>query len=360
MKVGMVFSPMYPSATAGFGVQQAEALGADSLWTADHLMGLFHEEIHPQTGFGTPGSDPDGFLDPFCLTAALGQSTQIPFGMCVTDSERRGAADLARTAFTLQHLCRGGFKLGIGSGEAMNLTPFEYPFDRPVGRTEELLERLRHLFDTGRFPGTDGRIGVPRESEAGRAEIWLAAHGPRMLRLTGTYADGWLPAFVASPGAYADKAAAIEAHARDAGRPRPELGFQPFTLLGESLERLEEQFEQQPLSKLYALFVDGATWRRHGVEHPLGVEARGFVDVMPHAIDPELQRELAPTIPFSLLREAMIMGSAEEIAAQLEPYARAGCEHVILANMTGLVGGPEEYGARAGDFPRLIGALHEM
>ena len=361
MKVGMVLSPMYPSAGAQFGVQLAEDLQVDSLWTADHLLGIFHPELYAGTGLSSPESpDPDAFLDPFCLMGALGQSTSIPFGVCVTDSTRRGAGDLARTAFTLQHLCRGGFKLGIGSGETMNLTPFEYPSEKRVGRTEELLVRLRSLFDTGGYPGTSGRIGLPRESDAGRPEIWLAAHGPRMLGLTGSYADGWLPAFVSSAEEYGEKRAAIEEHAKAAGRPPPQFGFQPFTLLGESKERLEEQFEEQPLAKLFALFREGAHWERNGIEHPLGRDSLGFVDVVVHDLDPEMLRELAPQIPFSLLSDVILMGNVEEITEQLEPYARAGCDHVILANMTGIVGGTDEFMARMPDFKAWVDATREL
>ena len=48
-------------------------------------------------------------------------------------------------------------------------------------------------------------------------EIWTAAHGPRMLELTGRKADGWLPTKV-SPEQYADSLDAIRIAAKDAGR----------------------------------------------------------------------------------------------------------------------------------------------
>jgi phthiodiolone/phenolphthiodiolone dimycocerosates ketoreductase len=294
------------------------------------------------------------------LIAALGQKSSLPFGVGVTDATRRGAADLARTAFSLQHMCRGGFKLGIGSGEAENLVPFGYPFERPVSRCEEVLVQLRELFETGTFPGTNGRSGLPRESDAGRPEIWVAGHGPRMLRLTGQYGDGWFPAFVASPEEYAEKRAVIAGHAQTAGRRAPEMGLQPFTILGESRDQLEALFEAEPLVRLFGLFLPHAHWARHGLEHPLGRDCRGFIDVVVHDLDPEWLRELAPTVPFEFLSDTILMGSPDEIAARLEPYARAGAEHVILANMTGVVGGQAEFTARIPDFPRLAAKLREL
>lgn len=360
MKVGWVFSPIYPSATGAFGVQTADEMKLDSVWTVDHLMGTFHPDLWPDMRLATPGSDPDAYLDPFCLIAALGQSTEIPFGTCVTDGTRRGAADLARTALSLQHLCRGGFKLGLGSGEAENLLPFGYSFDRPVGRTEEILPLLRQLLDEGTYPGTRGRMGLPLGSDAGRPEIWLAAHGPRMLRLAGQYADGWLPAFVESADVYAEKRQVMVEHASVAGRPIPECGLQPFVIVGESKARLEEQFDAEPLAKLFALFREGEHWARHGLEHPLGAQSRGFIDVVVHDLDPDMLRELAPTIPFGLLDDVIFMGSPEEIAERLAPFRAAGLEHLIVANMTGVLGGAEEFMARVGDFPRLAELLKRL
>jgi phthiodiolone/phenolphthiodiolone dimycocerosates ketoreductase len=61
------------------------------------------------------------------VCAALGPTTDLPLGLAVTDGIRRGAPDVARSALTLQQMCKGGFNLGIGSGEAENLVPFNYP-----------------------------------------------------------------------------------------------------------------------------------------------------------------------------------------------------------------------------------------
>ncbi len=92
----------------------------------------------PRCGSDIPlsdlAADPDAFYDPFCYGAVVGTMTDKPFGISVTDATRRGAADLARTALTLNDLNPGGFILGIGSGEAESLVPFGYPFDTPGRR----------------------------------------------------------------------------------------------------------------------------------------------------------------------------------------------------------------------------------
>ncbi|MGI9146959.1 MAG: LLM class flavin-dependent oxidoreductase [Chloroflexota bacterium] len=61
--------------------------------------------------------------------------------------------------------------------------------------------------------------------EQGQPRVWVAGHGPRMLRLTGQYGDGWLPFFPMSPSEYRHARSVVEAHASRAGRPsrRPAL-----------------------------------------------------------------------------------------------------------------------------------------
>ncbi|MBW2271452.1 MAG: LLM class flavin-dependent oxidoreductase, partial [Deltaproteobacteria bacterium] len=191
-----MLSSMHPLETDVGLLRTVEAMGVDAIWLPDHMLGYAHPDL-PQPGAHLQSaSDPDGFLDPFCVHAALAAQTELPLGIAVTDSTRRRAPDVARSALTLHHMCRGGFNLGIGSGEAESLVPFGYPFDKPVGRCEEFLAELRCLLDTGRMPqGGPGRIGVPLESAMGKPKLWVAGHGPRMLRLTGQYADGWLPAW---------------------------------------------------------------------------------------------------------------------------------------------------------------------
>jgi len=79
------------------------------------MMGLTHPGVWPLFPASVALPDPDALLDPFCVAAALGPTTELPMGLCVTDATRRRGPDLARAALTLQDACRGGFTLGIGA-----------------------------------------------------------------------------------------------------------------------------------------------------------------------------------------------------------------------------------------------------
>ena len=57
-----------------------------------------------------------------------------------------------------------------------------------------------------------------RPTAATPPEIWTAAHGPRMLELTGRKADGWLPTKMTAPDEYGEALATIRAGRRRPGR----------------------------------------------------------------------------------------------------------------------------------------------
>jgi phthiodiolone/phenolphthiodiolone dimycocerosates ketoreductase len=361
MKLGIVAPPFYPSAVMDMTLDGAHAIGADSVWVFDHMLGVFHPDLYGETGFAELCPDPDGLFDPFCACSWLGRRTDLPIGIAVTDSIRRAAPDVARTALSLQHLCKGGFNLGIGCGEAENLVPFGYPFDRPVTRTENFLATLRHLLDVGQMPDNIGRLGLPLESDAGQPRVWVASHRPRMLRLTGQYADGWLPVDATTPEEYGALKSTIAEHARKARHPEPESGLFIFFLLGESRDRIREMFEAQPLAKLFALWMAPApAWEKYGLESPAGSDNRAYIDIIPHELDPQALRELAPRIPFELLEEYVFLGNASEVSERLRRYADAGLEHPILMSLTGLVGGAEEAMARGADLAELGQPIKRM
>jgi phthiodiolone/phenolphthiodiolone dimycocerosates ketoreductase len=359
MKVGLMIVPYHPMSTIRCGLSKAEELGVDSVWVPDHLLGVYHPALWPDMPGSVASADPDSWYDSFVCLGAIGAESNLPMGTCVTDTARRRAADVARTALTLHQLCNGGFRLGLGAGEAENLIPFGYDFDAPVSAAEEFLIELRALLDDGRMPrGMCGRVGLPRERDGiGPPTVWLAGHGPRMLRLTGEHADGWLPAWPMSPAIYAQRRGIVADHAHRAGRPNPVSGLFIPVIIGESREYVAELMENEPLAKLSALMCSAEVWTEYGLEHPSGAESRGLVDLVLHEMDPEMLRELAPKIPFELVEEFTFIGNDDEVARRLAPYREVGLELVVLADSTGSVGGLDEIGANASRFANLVAEL---
>ena len=153
----------------------------------------------------------DANLEPWTVLghlAARNRLGRMRLGIGVTDTARRNPAVTAQAAATLHLLTKGRAILGIGTGEREGNEPYGVDWSRPVARFEEAMATIRALWDSG------GEL-VSRDSEffplhnavfdlwpyRGKwPEIWIASHGPRMLRATGRYADTWFPAAVFSAG----------------------------------------------------------------------------------------------------------------------------------------------------------------
>jgi phthiodiolone/phenolphthiodiolone dimycocerosates ketoreductase len=342
IKVGMILWSMQSLEANEQMVGVYEQLGMDSVWVIDHLLGVAHPEHWKDIPASAMLDDPDAFLDPIAVAAAVGRSTDLLLGSAVIDLTKRRAADWARALLTVHHASRTGFKAGVGSGLDLNLKPFGYEYKKRVSKFEETIRELRCLLDTGRMPEGVGRVGLPLESAAGRPELWVAAHGPRMRGIAGRYGDGWMVSGGGiGPEQFAEGRQEVLAAAETAGRPVPTCAYTMFTFIGESRDAIAATLEETPLAKLLLLFAPASLWERHGIEHPGGPKAAGYPDVLPHAMDPELLREVAPRIPFELFEEFVILGNAEEIAARLQPYVEAGCEHLILGDATGFAVSPE-------------------
>jgi phthiodiolone/phenolphthiodiolone dimycocerosates ketoreductase len=362
MKVGLLLAPMHPFESYRMTVSVAEAADVDSFWVPDHLLGTAHPALWPDMALAALSPDADAWYDPFACLAAIGHESDLPMGVCVTDAIRRRAPDIARTVLTLHQICRGGFCLGVGAGEAENLVPFGYDFATPVAVLEDFLIELRTLLDRGVMPqGSSGRVGLPlQRHDVGPPKVWVGGQGPRMLRLAGEYGDGWVPAWPMSPADYGQRRRTIAEHADRAGRPMPECAVHIAVIFGESRDHVAELMEREPLGKLLALLASADIWKSHGMRHPSGEQCRGLVDLIYHDLDPDELRDLAPTIPFELVEEFLFMGNATEICNRVSGYADNGAEHIIFGDGTGTVGGLDEINANAGQLAALVTALRDL
>jgi hypothetical protein len=94
--------------------------------------------------------------------------------------------------------------------------PDRNPAER-VDALEEAIQLMRLMWSVPKSVNFDGEhysvIGhKPGPPPAHRIEIWLGALGPRMIRLTGSLADGWIPSH---PYVSPDRAAALNSRIDD-------------------------------------------------------------------------------------------------------------------------------------------------
>jgi phthiodiolone/phenolphthiodiolone dimycocerosates ketoreductase len=361
MKIGLLVPVLHPLEIGFETINLAKQINADSLWAPDHILGLSHPDHWERNPWSEFVTHSDGWFDPYCALALLSSQTDLPLGIAVTDGTRRRAVDVARSALTLQHMAKGGFNLGVGAGEAENLVPFGYPFEKPVGELETFLHELRHLLDTGCSLHVDyARLGLPLESGAGRPKVWVAAHGPRMLRLCGQYGDGWLPAWKMAPEDYAQRREVIRKHADEAGRPMPVSGLFASCILAESRQKAFDLLNANPISKSSTLWASGEKWLEYGVKHPAGDDCQGLFDVIVHELDGDELEEILRKVPAELMDEVSFIGTVEELLETFDAYRQAGLEYLVVAAATGIVGGVEAAEASAKDFIKLAEGISKL
>jgi alkanesulfonate monooxygenase SsuD/methylene tetrahydromethanopterin reductase-like flavin-dependent oxidoreductase (luciferase family) len=171
------------------------------------------------------------FLDTWTLLSYLGARTErIRLVPDVLNLPLRLPSMIAKSVASLDLLTGGRVELGIGAGafweavEAMG-GPRRTPGES-VEALEEAIAIIRGFLDGERSLRLDGehyRVSgaKPGPPPPHRVAIWVGAYGPRMLRLTGRLADGWLPSVgehYLPPEDVADRHATIDEAARRAGR----------------------------------------------------------------------------------------------------------------------------------------------
>lgn len=174
------------------------------------------------------------FFDTWTLLAYLAARTErIRLAPDVIDLPLRPPAVLAKAAASLDVLSGGRVELGLGAGAFWDgIAAMGGPRRTPKESVDALVEAIaviRGMWSQERSVCVEGEhyrvVGAhPGPAPAHPIGIWLGAYGPRMLRLTGRLADGWLPSLggrYMQPQDAPTMHAAVDEAARAAGR-RPE------------------------------------------------------------------------------------------------------------------------------------------
>lgn len=325
-------------------VSSAERMGFDAIWWSDHWMGWFPDGVWDPDRFdiATRHSSPHVYLDAMVAIAAAAMRTEsVRLGTAVSDPIRRHPVALAAEALSLQHASKGRFILGLGAGEGENIEPYGLPFEKPVGRLEETIELIRLLWSThepvtfsgDHFRLQDAVLGLEAPPE-GTPPIWVAAHGKRMLGITGRLADGWMPMTVA-PDVYRDRLDVIRNAQRDAGRGDDAVtpGLWSYTIVAETRAEAE-RIITHPLLRGLTFLLAKERFEKYGVSHPIEQCRYGLMDYVPTRITAEEWFRGADLVPFELLDEFFLWGTPDDIVEKTLRYVDAGCRHPIWWNVS--------------------------
>ena len=155
----------------------AEDAGLESLWVTERY---FHEET-------------------FTLLGYLAAATQhVKLGLGVANPYTRNPALLAMASATLDRLSGGRFLLGLGrSDRSVIQGRMGIPYDNPDVTMRDAVSVIKDLLAGNRVTST-GASSRMRDAQLAispvqaKVPIYLAAIGPKALRLAGSVADGVL------------------------------------------------------------------------------------------------------------------------------------------------------------------------
>jgi phthiodiolone/phenolphthiodiolone dimycocerosates ketoreductase len=337
ISLGVGVLPTNPLSLADMIVERSDEIGIDIAMVPDHLMAWFASCLWPDVGnIADILPSPHVFHDPFPLIAMWAERTErLRFATAVTDPIRRPPAQLAVTALTMGHLTEGRFVLGLGCGEAENLLPYGLPFDHPASRLEEALRIIRAIWTEERVD-YDGRFWKLRSAvcdidpfDDRVPEIWIGAHGPRMLEITGRYADGWLPFMPFTPEEYAKRLLVVRAAAEQAGRDPMSVtaALNTPVCIADTHEQAHAMLASAATGQ-FLLAMNDDFYTELGQPHPLGI-SQGVAEYIPEWLtEAELRSALAEVPDPMVAHDLIIHGTPAEVASQLAAFEEAGLQHL--------------------------------
>jgi F420-dependent oxidoreductase-like protein len=293
---------------------EAERAGLDSVWTSE-----------------TWGSD--ALLT---LTWLAARTQRIGLGTGVIQMPGRTPAAAAMAALTLDHLSGGRLRLGLGvSGPQVAEGWHGVPFDHPLERTREYVAIVRSVLRRD-APVTAGGPHYPLPLPGGvgkalktnvrplRAEvpIYLAAMGPRNVRLAAEIADGWIP-FLYSPEQPDLFADALEAGFRAGGRRATALDVAPMVQVevGEDLQACRDR-----LRPALAQYVGGMGSRDTNFYHAL-VTRYGYgaaAEAIRDAFLDGRRTEATAMVPDAMIDELCLVGPVPLVRERLHAWRSVG------------------------------------
>lgn len=143
--------------------------------------------------------------DPFLpLSFAMTATQNLGLGTNITVAFARTPFALAQTAWDLQRLSKGRFKLGLGTQVKSHIERrYSGKFDRPAAKIEEYIRCLRAIWDSFQtdvrpnFEGEFYKFSLitdffnPGSIEWPKIPIYLAGVNPLMCKVAGRVADGF-------------------------------------------------------------------------------------------------------------------------------------------------------------------------
>ena len=260
------------------------------------------------------------------MTQLAERFDQATVGSGILNIFSRTPGLMAMTAAGMADVTAGQFRLGIGtSGPAVIENFHGQSFEHPLRRTREYIEIVDTLL-AGEEIAYEGKIfdlsnfsldeEVPYE-----IPIYVAAMGEHNLRLTGEFADGWLPLFVPLD-AFEDAVETIAAGAENRGRSLDDIDIAPYVVTCISEEDPDGARDQ--VRSMLAFYVGAMGEFYHRTVSRFGYASEA--DAIRDAWQEDGPTEASEAVTDELLDQFAIAGAPAEGRDRLTAYENVGVD----------------------------------
>ena len=254
----------------------------------------------------------------------------------------------AMTAAGLDAVSGGRFILGLGTSGPQVIEGWHgVPFDRPLGRTREVVEVCRQVWRRERVvhEGTSYTVPLPADQGTGLGKplkiinqpvreqipVFIASLGPKNVELTAEIAQGWIPVLF-----HPEHAASVWGDALAAGRNRRPSDLGPLEVVaGGPFSICDDDTAgeiKDATRAATALYVGGMGARGrnfyNNVFRSYGYEAEA--ELIQDLYLTGRKEEAMAAVPQDFLDATALVGDERRVRERVEAYRAAGVTHLQI------------------------------
>jgi len=317
-------------------VRYGTQLSLDPDWGEIHKAGGYASTLE-SLGYSCIWCPDERFeRSPYTLLSIAALHTETAqLGVSVTNPYTRHPLITGAAAATLNELSAGRAVLGLGAGAS---TLFErHGVERPSPPLTAIREAVQMLQPFLRGEKVDYKGGVQgagspyMDFESRPVPIYIAARGPRLLRLAGEVADGVIIGSLASEQGLGYALENIAMGLERSGRSRRdiEVVFWAYTSINDDPEQARSTVKQLVVSSMWSsrriidrLGVDATKWRP--IEQAM---VQGFKHGQPA---PRVYEDAASMLSPETIDAWSVTGSADTVARRAREITRRGVDQFAV------------------------------
>jgi F420-dependent oxidoreductase-like protein len=305
-------------------VASLEKAGLDTIWVAEAY----------------------GFDSPTLMGYLAAKTESVEIGSAILNVYSRTPGALAQTAAGLDNVSGGRAILGLGASGPQVIEGWHgLPYDKPLGRTREVVDLVRmalrrerleydgkifHLpLPQGQGTGLGKPLKMLTKPERSRVPIYVAALGQKNVEGTAEYADGWLP-FLYAP----EKSDAVWGDALAAGKAKRPDDLGPLEIAAGGMACVGEDVKGMlDLARpMFALYIGGMGAKGRNFYNTLACEY-GFEEAAAKIQELYLggnKRDAEAVVPLELLEMCNLVGPESYVKERIEAFRESGVTNLQI------------------------------